>query len=213
MKNNGRSRLILLLVLDVLMIAMEVFSISVSWAESGWKLFRYYTQNSNIFALIVCAACAAAEVSCLRSGSRLPAWTRPLRYYAACFLCFTLVVAGFFLAPTDPDLGFSGFMLQGKYLFLHTVCPLVGIVQYLLHRGRRFREKHALRALLPTIVYGAISLWMNAAGVYSGPYPFLRVREQAGYVTAVGCVAVLGVAYAAARLLAAFSCIGGKKQV
>lgn len=212
MKTGGRIRLVSLLILDILMIAMEVYALSVSWAESGWKLFRYYTQNSNILALNLCAICAVVEIRCLCGGRRLPRWTHSLRYYAACLLSVTLVVAGFFLAPTDPDLGFAGFMLEGKYLFLHTICPIVGIVQYLLHRGRRFREKHALRALIPTIIYGAISLWLNAAGAYSGPYPFLRVREQAGYVTAVGCIAVLGVAYALARLLAASSCIGRRRE-
>lgn len=212
MKNNGRGRLLLLLVLDALMILMEIYALSVSWAESGWKLFRYYTQNSNVIALNIGVICAVMEIRCLRAGCRLPAWTRSLRYYAASLLSVTLVVAGFFLAPTDPDLGFSGFMLEGKYLFLHTICPIVGVVQYLLHRGRRFREKHALRALVPTIVYGAVSLWLNAAGAYSGPYPFLRIREQAGYVTAVGCIAVLGVAYALARLLAASSCIGRRRE-
>jgi len=203
MNRGGKKRLCLLLILDVLMIMMEIYALNISRMESGWKLFRYYTQNSNILALLACLLCAAKEIACLFKDAKLPRWTRKLRYYAACCLALTLVIAGFFLAPINPDLGFAGFMLEGKYLYLHTICPIVGVALFFLHPGMGFREKHAIKALLPTIVYGAISLCLNAAGTYSGPYPFLRVREQAGYVTAVGCIAVLGVNYALSRSLAA----------
>lgn len=212
MKFGGRVRLWILLILDVLMIAMETYALTVSWAESGAKLFRYYTQNSNILALNVCVICGVREVLCIVRGRRMPGWTRRMRYLSGCCLLLTLIVAGVFLVPTDEDLSFAGFMLEGKYLFLHTVCPLVGVAQFFLHEGPRFREKHALLALVPTVIYGTISLCLNAAGAYTGPYPFLRVRQQEGYVTAVGCIAVLGVAYAAARILAALGCIGARKK-
>lgn len=210
MNRGGKKRLCVLLILDALMIIMEIHALNISRMESGWKLFRYYTQNSNILVLAACLFCAAKEITCLFKDAKLPRWTRKLRYYAACCLALTLVIAGFFLAPTDPDLGFAGFMLEGKYLYLHTICPIMGMALFFLHPGMCFREKHALKALLPTLVYGAISLCLNAVGAYSGPYPFLRVREQAGYVTAVGCIAVLGVNYALSRSLAALSCIRRK---
>lgn len=209
MKTAKRGRTILLLALDGLMIAMEIYALGVSWRESGLRLLRYYTQLSNILALASGVICACMGIKALIRRRGAPGWTRGLRYMTACALGLTLIVAGFLLAPTDPDLGFRGFMLEGKYLYLHTLCPLLGIALYFLHPGRRFGEGHALLALLPTVVYGAVSLMMNAAGVYSGPYPFLRLREQAGYVTAVGCIAVLGVAYAVSRVLAA---LGGIKR-
>ena len=83
-----------------------------------------------------------------------------------------------------------------------TSCSLEQLAQIFLEEGEGFCERHALLALVPTLVYGAISLLLNASGAYSGPYPFLRVLEQPGYATAVGCIAVLAVNYAAARLLA-----------
>ena len=206
MKHVVRRRV--MLALDIVMIALEAYALAHSWAESGAKLFRYYTQNSNILAMIVSIICLAQNIACLGRKSRMPGWTKKLRYLAASCLMLTLVIAGFFLVPTDSDLSFSSFMLQGKYLYLHTLCPVLMLVQLFVHAGPRLREKHALLALIPTVIYGAVSLMMNAWGVYSGPYPFLRVRSQEGYVTTVGCIAVLGVNYFISRVLAALSCIG-----
>ena len=85
-------------------------------------------------------------------------------------------------------------------------------MQLYLCGGKAYGEMQALLAMVPTIVYGTISLILNACGVYSGPYPFLRVLEQPGYATAVGCIAVLGVNYVAARLLALGTVRGKKKE-
>lgn len=196
---SGRRRL--MLALDIVLILMELYALSVSWMESGAKLFRYYTQDSNILALIACILCLKQNVSCAKQGRRMPGWTRKLRYLAASCLMMTLLVSAFLLTPAE-GIGLSAFMLQGKYLYLHTLCPILMLVQLLLHAGPGLGEKHAVAALIPTIIYGTVSLMMNAAGAYSGPYPFLRIREQEGYVTAVGCLAVLGVNYLAARLIA-----------
>lgn len=203
MKEIVSRRRRVMLALDILLILMEVYALAVSWMESGARLFRYYTQDSNILALLVCILCLVKNLSCMKRGRSMPGWTRHLRYLAASCLMATLLISAFLLTPVEGS-GFAAFMLQGKYLFLHTLCPLLMLVQLLLHAGPGLGERHALAALIPTIIYGAISLMMNAAQVYSGPYPFLRIREQEGYVTAVGCIAVLGVNYLAARWIAFF---------
>lgn len=191
-----------MLALDILLILMELLALTVSWMESGARIFRYYTQDSNLLALMVSALCLAKNLSCIRRGTGMPGWTRKLRYLAASCLMMTLLVSAFLLVPVEGR-GFSAFMLEGKYLYLHTLCPLLMLLQLFLHAGPGLGEGDALAALVPTIIYGAVSLMMNAAQVYSGPYPFLRIREQEGYVTAVGCIAVLGVNYFAARVIAA----------
>ena len=206
MERTNKKRRLVMLALDALIIVLEIGSLTVSWAESGARLFRYYTQDSNILALIVSIICLVQNIACLKRGANMPGWTRRLRYISACCLAVTLLVAGLLLSPMDEG-GFVAFMLEGKYLSLHTLCPILMIAQLYLHAGPRMRERDALKALVPTIIYGVVSLMMNAAAVYSGPYPFLRIREQEGYVTAVGCIAVLGVSYFAARVLAALTCL------
>lgn len=201
----------ILLALDIVLILMEIYALAVSWEESGIKLFRYYTQDSNVLALIACCICLVQNVLCLCRGCRMPGWTRKLRYYAACCLMVTLLVAGCLLAPLDPKRSFVGFMLEGKYLYLHTLCPLLMLATLYVHPGPRLREKHALKSLIPTLIYGAVLLTLNAKGVFSGPYPFLKVRDQEAYVTITGCISVLAVNYFVSRLMAALS-RGEKRQ-
>lgn len=202
MKTAHRNRRLGVIALDLAMICMEVYALGVSLWESGGKMFRYYTQDSNLLALIVCIICAVQGIKSLVCGQKPPAWVRKLRYVSASCMSLTLLMAGTLLVPVEPGRTFYSFMLEGKYLYLHTLCPLVAILQFFLERGGCFGEGQALLALVPTVVYGAISLILNGCGVYSGPYPFLRVLEQPGYVTAVGCIAVLAINYTAARLLA-----------
>lgn len=202
MKTACRKHRLALLVLDFAMICMEVYALGVSLGESGGKMFRYYTQDSNLLALIVCIICAIHGIKSIVRGQKTPGWTRRLRYVSASCMALTLLMAGTLLIPVEEGRTFYSFMLEGKYLYLHTLCPLVAIVQLFLHRGEAYGEKDALLALIPTFTYGAISLILNGCGAYSGPYPFLKVLEQPGYATAVGCIAVLAINYTAARLLA-----------
>jgi len=211
MKTAHRKRRLMMLVLDAAMICMEVYALGISLGESGGKMFRYYTQDSNLLALILCIICAVHGIKGLRRGKQQPVWVRWLRYISACCLTLTLLMAGILLVSVEPGRTFHSFMLEGKYLFLHTLCPLLAIAQLFCQEGEGYGERHALLALFPTIVYGAVSLILNACGAYSGPYPFLRVLEQPGYATAVGCIAVLGVNYASARLLALATERQGKK--
>jgi len=212
MKNARRKRRVTMIVLDIALICMEVYALGLSLGESGGKMFRYYTQDSNLLAMIVCIICAIQGIRHLICRRRPPAWMRRLRYISAGCMALTLLMSGTLLVSVEPDRTFYSFMLEGKFLYLHTLCPLVVILQFFLERGEGFGEKHALLALIPTIVYGAISLILNGCGVYSGPYPFLRVLEQPGYATAVGCIAVLAVNYTAARLLALGTALQNRLQ-
>jgi len=212
MRKGSKGRLFAVLILDIAMIIMESHALGVSWQEHQGGMFRFYTQDSNVLAFICCLVCAVCGVKSLIRGVKIPAWTRHLRFYAASCMTLTLLVASCLLVPSDPNRTFASFMLEGKYLYLHTVCPLVMLALFYLHPGPQFREKHALLALVPTLIYGTILLSMNTGGAISGPYPFLRVREQAGYVTTAGCITVLAFAYTSARLLAVSSGIAGKKH-
>lgn len=209
MKRVQRARTAAMLLLDLLLIGMEIYALGLSWAESGAKMLRYYTQLSNLLALLTALICAFAAARALVQGRRMAAWTRRLRHLAASCMLFTLLASFCLLSRAEPGGDVRGFMLEGKYLYLHTLCPVLITAQLFAHPGPRLREKHALLALIPTLLYGGVSLLLNRLGAYSGPYPFLRVMEQPGYVTAVGCIAMLGVNYFCARLLAALS---GRKR-
>lgn len=200
-----RIRTALLLLIDLAMVALEWRALSGAWRDSGVRMLRYYTQDSNLLAMAVCGVCLAGEVGCLIRNRPLQEWMRIARYISACCLMVTFLVAALVLAPMEPGETLRSIMLKGNLLYLHTVCPLMMLLSAMLHRGKRLTAKHALCALAPTVIYGAVSIAMNVRGAYSGPYPFLRVTRQPVYTSALWCVVIFGGNYAVARLIGRLS--------
>lgn len=185
-------RLILLLLIDIAMVAMEWPVISRQWKSDGAWMLRFYTQSSNVLAMFVCAVCAACEVVCLVRGCALPGWAQLIRYVSACCLMVTMIVAACILVPMNPGESFRGFMLEGGLLYLHTVCPLVMLAGCLIDGGKPLTAWHALIAVIPTVIYGVITLIMNAKHVYRGPYFFFEIYRQPWYATAMWMAVIVG---------------------
>ena len=198
---KDKLRLLLLLAIDVAMIALEWPTLADAWKSSGVWMLRYYTQSSNVLALLTCTLCAATEIICLVRGQALPGWAQMLRYVSACCLMVTLIVAACILVPTDPGESFRSFMLEGTLLYLHTLCPLVMLAGCLLSGGPKLTAAHALIPLIPTLTYGVITLVMNARKVYSGPYFFFRIHQQPWYMTVMWFAIIIAGNYAIAFLL------------
>lgn len=190
MKN--KLMLLLLLAVDIAMVVMEWRVYSAEWRSSGPRMLRYYTNSSNVLAMLVCAVCAVCELACLMKGCALPGWTQVLRYVASCCLMVTLIVAACILVPMTPGESLYGFMIRGSYLYIHTLCPLIMLAACLLHGGTALTAKHALIAVAPTVVYGIITLIMNARRVYLGPYFFCRIDLQPWYMTCVWFTVIIG---------------------
>ena len=148
------------------------FRLSIS---RGWAVFAFYTQISNLVALL-------SSVAFLIFGA--PAsW---FRYLGACMLAMTFAVTLFVLVPMGG--GFEKLMLSGVGLFHHTLCPLISIGSYVLF------EPHAHPWAIPVVVtmtYGFTMLGLNAKGKYDGPYPFFRVNHQSKLATVLWTVALI----------------------
>ena len=65
-------------------------------------------------------------------------------------------------------------------------------------------------ALLPTVLYGGIILWLNIQRVVDGPYPFMKVYDQSVQASVLWCIAILLMNYFYAWLL--WKLNGGKKE-
>ncbi len=183
---------LILLLIDAAMIYFESTTLSRIWRSSGPSMLRYYTQSSNVWALIACSVCAACEIVCLIGGYALPGWTRLVRFVATCCLMVTMIVAACILVPLSGNTSFRSFMLEGDMFYLHTLCPLLMLLTCLLHAGAPLTARHALIAIIPTVIYGAITLTMNIRRVYSGPYFFFEVYRQPVYMTVVWCFVIIG---------------------
>ena len=195
----GLIRLLLILATDIAMIVLEAESLSFVWTWERSNQYRYYTNDSNILAMVICAVSAACTLVCLlRRDFRRPMWIRRLKHMAASCLMVTFIVAGCVLVPMecrkpgDFWREFRDFMLRGDLLYLHTVCPLLLAVQFLLLETGRPMRGNVYVALIPTLIYGSVSLYMNYIRAYIGPYPFLYIYIQPVYMTIIWMVVIFG---------------------
>lgn len=161
---------------NVIIVILELIGLSISAKRRGWGIFQFYTQLSNIVALV-------SSVCFLLAGEGA-AW---LRFTGNSLLIMTFLVTVFVLVPMGA--GFKTMMLKSSGLFHHTLCPILSTASYLLF------EPHARTWFVPvgfTFVYGMAMLYLNWKGVADGPYPFFRVRQQSAAATVLWMAALTG---------------------
>jgi len=195
-----KSKIIALIVLAI-DIAMVVMERKVYFPWSGPMQLRFYTNSSNVLAMFVCVICAVTGAVCLIFGIDMPRWAQILRYVSACCLMVTFIVAACILVPRDPGATFKGFMLKGGNLFVHALCPLLMLASFLISGGEPLTVKHAAMAVIPTVIYGVVTIVMVSKRVYSAPYFFFRVTQQPWYETVKWMAVIVGGNFAVSWLL------------
>lgn len=195
-----RLPLLFLLAVDVAMICMELHVLPGIWRRSGTDMLRFYTNDSNILALIVCCLSALLSLWTLLTGKTdRPAWIQLLRHMASSCLIVTFLIAACILTPMNSRgtwlsfrREFTSFMLDGGNLFVHTLCPLVLCFSCILSGEARPRSlPDLLWPLLPTAIYGAAILYNVALRRIAPPYPFFRIHAQPVYMTVLWCALIL----------------------
>jgi hypothetical protein len=200
---SSRKRLITSLALNIFIVITEIIGLTISLKAHGISSFKFYTEDSNIFALIACAIYAIYTAICLKSGKTvLPQWVRILKHAATLCLAITFVVVIFILSPMAGPGGYKTMLLYGSMLYHHLICPIAAIIAFIFFDfGPPLTKKQINIALIPTFIYSAIVLSLNIAKVMVGPYPFLRVYEQPVYMSIIWFGVILGGAYLLAWLL------------
>jgi len=123
----------------------------------GLASLKYFTVQSNLLAGV---AAALWLIFRNRENSR---WTEVLKFVAAetVFLTFTIVLL--FLGPLYGLLG----MYQGANLFLHLICPLIAIYEFIFLSKTEITRRERLLTIIPTIVYGIgylANIFINGIG-------------------------------------------------
>lgn len=196
---KNRCRLLLLLLAEASMILLESCVLWDCWKSSGTSMFRYYTQDSNILALIATLVSVPLTLRALFSGNSRPAWLKSLRLVAVSGLMLTFLVSAFVLTPINSgaslkrySMEFQSMMLKPPILYLHTLCPLLMCFTFLfLESSLVLPCFHSLFILPPTILYGAVTLYKNYTFAYIGPYPFFHVYRQPTHMTILWCALIL----------------------
>ena len=167
------------IVANIAVIILEVISLRMTIIERHWKVFAFYTQLSNIITLI-----SSVAYLCLGAAAA------PVRYLSTCMMVMTFLVTLCILAPFGG--GFRKMMLRGSMLYHHTLCPAISVVSYF------FCEPHEDIWPLPvavTLAYGIVMMTLNANGLYDGPYPFFRVKNQSRTATVLWTAALFGIIF------------------
>ncbi|MBR2788128.1 MAG: hypothetical protein IKD94_03095 [Erysipelotrichaceae bacterium] len=161
--------------LNVTIIILEIIGLIITYRQTGWKMFIYYTILSNCLALI-------ASIFYLMNYPM----TSVLRYTATCMLVMTLVITLFVLSPAVGSVKLL--MVDGNGLYHHTLCPILSLISYV------FFEKHSNMWTLPVIaslLYGLMMIWLNYINKMIGPYHFFEIRKQGIKKTALWVVALI----------------------
>ena len=140
---------------------------------NGIALNIFYTNDSNILAL---AAAVIWLITLCCGKNPPPRGVMLLKYAAAVCLGLTFLTVICFLAPLS---GYRFMLFQGAMLYQHLLCPAFVMISFLFFEEyRQIKKTDILFAVMPTILYGGITVGMNLQGTLHGPYPFLLVKEQ-----------------------------------
>jgi len=185
------------LVLNLLIIVFEIIAFIFSYVSTHKLYFEFYTEDSNILALIS----SSIFVYYILSKKKIPNWVNIFKYISTVCLSVTFLVVIFILAPMS-NFNYQYLLFSGAMLFHHTLCPILSIITFLFYdKLIGYSKKDVIKGLSFTFVYAFVAIILNIVGILDGPYPFLRVRSQTIIESVIWSIVVLGFAYLIARML------------
>lgn len=189
LRDRGRSKLgAAILIGHVLLLLFELAVVVHGFADEGLATLRFYTTDSNL----LCGIASALYLWTYFRGGNVKGSEAGrlslLRFIATSCLLVTFTVV---LLVLGPENGFAHELLDGTRLFSHLLCPFLSLLLFLFG-DERASFSYISRALFTTLLYAVPMILLNAVGVVSGPYSFLKIREQSAQATVFWIVVILG---------------------
>ena len=188
--------------MNLAIILFEIIGFILVFSSLGWSSFIYYTQDSNALALIaaILFVCSTIWQARGHKNKKFDKFMRMLKYTAVVSVAITLVVVITILSWTT-KYSLWRLMTLHSMLYHHTICPILCIASFLVCEKYNYQKKHAWIGIGFTLMYAAVTIFLNLIGEMVGPYPFLKVYSQPWWASVLWCVIILGGAYIIARLL------------
>ena len=172
----------------VLLLLFELLVVVHGFADEGLATLRFYTTDSNL----LCGIASALYLWTYFRGGNVKGSEAGLltllRFIATACLLVTFTVV---LLVLGPENGFAHEFLDGTRLFSHLLCPFLSLLLFLFG-DERASFSFISPALFTTLFYAVPMILLNAAGLVSGPYSFLKIREQSAQATVFWIVVILG---------------------
>ena len=182
--------------INIFFIILEIVGISLTAITIKKLGIEYYTQDSNMFALII----GIIYLYYLVNNKKITHSIAVLRLMSVLGLSVTFLVVLFILLPMT-SFNFM-FMFGGASFFLHLACPVLLFIIYMKYDKKvELSNKEVLLSLLFTIIYSIILISLNILKVVEGPYPFLMVYKQGVIMSIVWYLLIVGGAFLLAKLL------------
>ena len=177
-----------------ILLLLELLVVLHAFSEEGWRTLRFYTTDSNLLCAI------ASLLYMIKSFPKLNGEGKGvvsryfqkkqktgvflaeekaslitlLRFISTASLMVTFVVV---LLVLGPENGYAHEFLGGMRFYSHLICPFLSL--FLFVTGEEpVPKKWIPYALYATLLYAIPLIILNATGQVSGPYSFLKIREQ-----------------------------------
>ena len=185
------------LLFNVLIVLFEIIGFIIFTKLNNKISLEYYTEDSNILALIS----SLLFTIYLLKENRIPRWLQVFKYMTTICLTITFVVVLVVLGPMN-NFDYS-FLLFDKALFIqHLVCPILSFITFTLYDDiKPLNIIDNIIGLLWTILYSIVLIILNFFEIVSGPYPFLMVRDQELSISLAWSISLFAVSYLIALLL------------
>ncbi len=193
-------RLIGAIAINFLIVILEIIAIiggALHLKEYGFKMFYFYTQDSNLILMISCLIMAIFQLRIITNKSNeIPAGLQRLKFIATSVVTLTFLIVVFVLIPLAGwDSLLDKLFLKAK-LYHHFLCPLLAFFSFVcLEKNPKLKIKDTVYALIPTVVYALILTILNILKIVEGPYPFFKVYEQSVFISCIWFITILTVAY------------------
>ena len=183
--------------LNLLIILFAMIGFVFCYFHWKWRLFTFYTEFSNFFALVTSTIVYIYQIRCIKEDTPLPKWVKLVKYFSTCCLTLTFLVVLFVLAPGSGKGGFHSMFISGSSLFFHLLNPLLAISSItFFEREPVLEQKVAEMAIFPTFIYATFIYPLIIIEKITPPYPFLNVYAQPLYISFIWFLVLLGAAYA-----------------
>ena len=185
------------IILNAIIVILEIIGLLVTYHYNKRISFEYYTEDSNILALIT----SSIWIIYVLKNNKIPKWLQDLKYITTTCLTITFIVVIVILAPMY-QLNYSYLLLYHSMLYQHLLCPLISIITFLLFDNLDiFNKKDNFKAMIITIIYAIVLIILNILKIVQGPYPFLMINSQNLQTSIFWLILMLGIAYLTALLL------------
>ena len=183
----------LVVILGSIAIAIQFKTTSTNNSVSmgGWHVFRFFTNDGNIFCMVVSLITMCHIIYSLVKGDDvLPKWIYILNLMSAVSGLLIFFTVLFVLWPTLGPRLFVGYLM----VVLHVVNPILVSTSFLFTMHKDTRIKEGLYGMVPMLVYGVPVITLIITKVWTGnliPYPFLKVYDNPWWGTMLMIIGML----------------------